>query len=634
MAHIWGRWEYGEKIYKKDLQAIEDKIAKLPTKEEVAEFEEIKNKVVSEDFYRELNRFGNYKFTITTTYEDEKYFNDASVRNIIKYIKKDNEVLGIDFNDNIYKKEYYNGDNFDIYEIKNCVLRYIGLECYRGGDCVHRDGYSVSYGDRGLLVSKLTQTNSSGKEETVTTAQLKNPTSLSEQQEFNVYLVNPFTGEDIKASNILNITIKHQPPASIAVTTNPTKMVYNNQDSFDPTGMVVKAYDSSGNLYETTGTPGGVVPNEQLSYSESELLAYTNSNRDVNVTVNWDTFGLSTVMSDSVTVQPTNPDHMEIEASDINYSNGDSITGHVYRGVMVNSDGTPYKNADYVDGVIIRVSTDVSKAELSDDTIGYDEYELQELVFNGNWNDEEYSNSIVIKIHKKIPDYPSDLSFLVFSDIIQKYHEGKIDRSQIIHWEGYNTPKINNFNCKILTIKEDEENPKYKIDNDLNRYIILLIYGNDEDGFSLYDNVDETVSYDWRNCDLRTYLNQTYLNEVVPEEYRSLFKEFTHYYCFNETLVPVKDKISLFSAGEYGHIFDNKYSFLPSNINYNMENQNYCPDFYYNMTKDNQYFLSLTSFDSESVYTFYNYYNSFGYQVRYYTTDLSEKRPTNFYAVI
>ena len=54
-------------------------------------------------------------------------------------------------------------------------------------------------------------------------------------------------------------------PTEIRVTTNPTKTQYQNGEYVDYTGIVVKAYDSNGNLWTNSRYPNGVIPNNELN---------------------------------------------------------------------------------------------------------------------------------------------------------------------------------------------------------------------------------------------------------------------------------------------------------------------------------------------------------------------------------
>lgn len=55
--------------------------------------------------------------------------------------------------------------------------------------------------------------------------------------------------------------------SSIQVTTPPTILDYTDGDTIDFTGIVVKAYDGEGNLFDVTGYPGGVIPFSELRFS-------------------------------------------------------------------------------------------------------------------------------------------------------------------------------------------------------------------------------------------------------------------------------------------------------------------------------------------------------------------------------
>ena len=59
-------------------------------------------------------------------------------------------------------------------------------------------------------------------------------------------------------------------PTSIVITTNPTKMAYDDGDTIDYTGMVVKAYDANGNIWDNDGAyPNGVIPIADLNLPET-----------------------------------------------------------------------------------------------------------------------------------------------------------------------------------------------------------------------------------------------------------------------------------------------------------------------------------------------------------------------------
>ncbi len=66
------------------------------------------------------------------------------------------------------------------------------------------------------------------------------------------------------------ITTDTESPASIDITTNPTKYYYNSGETIDFTGGVVKAYHGDGTLFDDTSTPNGVVNNSDLVFSPAK----------------------------------------------------------------------------------------------------------------------------------------------------------------------------------------------------------------------------------------------------------------------------------------------------------------------------------------------------------------------------
>ena len=79
---------------------------------------------------------------------------------------------------------------------------------------------------------------------------------------------DPETGEDVEVhkdpdtGEIVETVI----PASIRVTTPPSKMTYNDGETIDFTGMVVKAYKSSGDVWTDSTHPDGVIPHSELIF--------------------------------------------------------------------------------------------------------------------------------------------------------------------------------------------------------------------------------------------------------------------------------------------------------------------------------------------------------------------------------
>jgi hypothetical protein len=74
---------------------------------------------------------------------------------------------------------------------------------------------------------------------------------------------------DVDSSDNL---VKTKVPSSIQITTEPTDTSYVNGDTIDFTGLVVKAYDGEGNLFDATGYTGGVVPNSELQFPVTQAV--------------------------------------------------------------------------------------------------------------------------------------------------------------------------------------------------------------------------------------------------------------------------------------------------------------------------------------------------------------------------
>lgn len=79
---------------------------------------------------------------------------------------------------------------------------------------------------------------------------------------------DPETGEDVEVhrdpetGEIVETII----PASIRITTPPSKTTYNDGETINFTGMVVKAYKSSGDVWTDSTHPDGVIPNNELVF--------------------------------------------------------------------------------------------------------------------------------------------------------------------------------------------------------------------------------------------------------------------------------------------------------------------------------------------------------------------------------
>ena len=89
-------------------------------------------------------------------------------------------------------------------------------------------------------------------------------------------------------------------PSSIVITTNPTKISYDDGETISKSGMIVKAYKADGNLWEAAGYTGGVIPNNELTLdptnadaSQSSQTIYVNWNRPEDNKELTDTFNIS-----------------------------------------------------------------------------------------------------------------------------------------------------------------------------------------------------------------------------------------------------------------------------------------------------------------------------------------------------
>lgn len=58
-------------------------------------------------------------------------------------------------------------------------------------------------------------------------------------------------------------------PSAIQITTPPVKVIYNDGETIDYTGMVVKLYDGEGNLFTDSRYPDGIIPATELLLPEN-----------------------------------------------------------------------------------------------------------------------------------------------------------------------------------------------------------------------------------------------------------------------------------------------------------------------------------------------------------------------------
>ena len=410
MAHKWGDWNPGDKIYTKDLQAIEDKIAKLPTAEEVKKFEVLENKLYLKN-YSFSKFFKSFNITFPGTAFDV-YLNSGSVKSTIDCIKSPMYIDDFYIYEPLYEKDFYNGDKLEIKEI-SCYYDFQKPTIAENGSIVKSETYGRSFGEN-YFISKLTQTNSSGQEVTVTTAQLKNHTSLSEQQEFNVYLVNPFSGEEIKASNTLNITIKHQPPTRLEIQSEPTTKIYADGANIKLDGIVAIAYDKNGNLYNTTETPNGVVPASLLSCSPVKA-----SKDDTTITVSF--MGVTATFN----IDIAEIDHIKItkEPDKKVYNTGDNIDLTGIEVKMYDQYGNIYMPPEMESGEVPSsyLTCSVTEIKMSREALAnYDRSEVQTISISYG----SFSDTYEITVNLIMPTILE-----VTSSKMSYYSEETIDKS-------------------------------------------------------------------------------------------------------------------------------------------------------------------------------------------------------------
>jgi hypothetical protein len=81
--------------------------------------------------------------------------------------------------------------------------------------------------------------------------------------------------KDIDGQEYVSLDDKDQSgntyPYMIAVTTKPTKTLYNSGEDIDTTGMVVTAYDISGNVWTNSNYPDGTVPLSEITIEPTEV---------------------------------------------------------------------------------------------------------------------------------------------------------------------------------------------------------------------------------------------------------------------------------------------------------------------------------------------------------------------------
>lgn len=82
--------------------------------------------------------------------------------------------------------------------------------------------------------------------------------AIGKKPDGNTHVVQP----DPENDDLLNDKII---PDYIKITNNPSKISYTDGESISKDGMVVKAYQGDGSLWEATGYSGGIIPNSELN---------------------------------------------------------------------------------------------------------------------------------------------------------------------------------------------------------------------------------------------------------------------------------------------------------------------------------------------------------------------------------
>lgn len=84
--------------------------------------------------------------------------------------------------------------------------------------------------------------------------------------------------------------VKRMLPASIRITTPPTKTSYSNGEAIDITGMVVTAYDANGNVWDDESYPNGIIPNSEISIVPTKA---SSGGQGGGTVINFDPTGLN-----------------------------------------------------------------------------------------------------------------------------------------------------------------------------------------------------------------------------------------------------------------------------------------------------------------------------------------------------
>lgn len=174
-------WAEHEDIFVKDMQRIEDGIAKL---QEIQDYEVLGNKVN----LSAINKFMGGEFSPNlNSYSDdtESYFN-SSIKDFIDIAKSDLSISSVSLVNTEYEKIFKPGEEINIKE----------LVC------------SISFSDKEQSNTMNFETSCFVSRIIPSIARLPNSTDFSGQISVDIYIINPFTGKNIKVNNKLNINVR------------------------------------------------------------------------------------------------------------------------------------------------------------------------------------------------------------------------------------------------------------------------------------------------------------------------------------------------------------------------------------------------------------------------------------------
>jgi hypothetical protein len=128
----------------------------------------------------------------------------------------------------------------------------------------------------------------------------------------------------VTVDDTTGLIVETKIPSSIQITTEPTKLTYEDGETIVYTGIVVKAYDGNGNLFDTTEYPDGVIPFSELQFPVTKAV-YPDRTGDgaiQTIPVNWPRPGDGKLLSATFEIN-VGPGEEESETSE-----DDGFTGN------------------------------------------------------------------------------------------------------------------------------------------------------------------------------------------------------------------------------------------------------------------------------------------------------------------